>query len=1065
MRSILTAIVGHNVLANVVLVTIVVVGMLATANLVRESMPQFDINMIFVEVPFPGADPEEVEEGVSQRIEAAIDGLEGIKQYTTGSWEGRATVEIEVAEGFDLNEVKDEVQNAIDTIDTFPARVERPRVSEIKDDEFVIALALYGDVPERQLKEWAEDVRDRLQRIDGISLVYVGGTRPYEIAIEISKSKLLEYGLTLEEVGNALRRGSLNLPAGTVQTEGEDIRIRMMGRRYTGREFASIVVRSSMDGELITLDKLATIQDGFVEKPAYTSFNGHPCVIVEVMKAPGEDALDIAERVREFAANESATLPPQLHVEPCFDDSEFVRGQLDLLVRNGLVGLVLVVLILWFFLNTRLSFWIAMGIPISLSGALILMWAMGQTINQISLITFIIVLGIIVDDAIVVGEAIFVHRQQGQTALQAAVNGVFEMSAPVLAAVLTTIAAFLPLAFVPGILGRIIVIMPVVVISALLVSLVECLFLLPAHLNHLPEPKPRRNAPAHWRARVVRIHEYTSHVLERFAERVYAPIVRVVVRHRYVTACVSLAVVLVTAGLVGGKVVRIVFWPPVDGNTLRALVEFPAGTSPEITRDAVDRTREAFQQLADRTETVSGEPLIRNIYTNVYDFSPHMGRVVVEMLGTSKRGIHSQELAAAWEKEVGAIPGAVQQSFVEEQVGMDGPPIEIWLQGKDLDALRAASEELKAKLREYDGVFQVADDFRSGRKELRVHLKPEAHTLGLTLDEVARQLYAGYYGDEAIRLQRGRDDMRVRVRYPEDERQTLAELDQIRIRTASGMEVPFRSVADVELAEGVASIKGSNGLRRIAVTASADVTRANPSDIIAELGEGYLDDLAARYGQILWTVEGVEESNQETLAGLKNGFLIALLGIYTILATVFRSYIQPLVILLIVPFGIVGAIFGHLALGIPVTFLSLFGIVALAGVVVNDSIVLTECVNNLLAQGTAFADAVCLGGVRRFRAIFLTTASTCIGLTPLILERDLQAQVVIPMAVSIAAGVAFSTLLTLLFLPAMLAIVNDLRRALHRALTGEWPTAEQVEPGAKRLAAPDATAEPLTAES
>ncbi len=1065
MRSIFTAIVGHNVLANVVLVTIVVVGMLATANLVRESMPRFDINMILVEIPFPGADPEEVEEGVSQRIEAAIDGLEGIKQYTTGSWEGRATVEIEVAEGFDLNEVKDEVQNAIDTIDTFPVRVERPRVSEIKDDEFVIALALYGDVPERQLKEWAEDVRDRLQRTDGISLVYVGGTRPYEIAIEISKSKLLEYGLTLEEVGNALRRGSLNLPAGTVQTEGEDIRIRMMGRRYTGREFASIVVRSSMDGELITLDKIATIQDGFVEKPAYTSFNGHPCVIVEVMKAPGEDALDIAERVRAFGEKESAALPAQLHVEPCFDDSEFVRGQLDLLVRNGLVGLILVILILWLFLNTRLSFWIAMGIPISISGALVLMWAMGQTINQISLITFIIVLGIIVDDAIVVGEAIFVHRQQGQTALQAAVNGVWEMSGPVIAAVLTTIAAFLPLAFVPGILGRIIVIMPVVVISALLVSLVECLFLLPAHLNHLPEPKPRRNAPAHWRARVLRIHEYTSHALERFAERVYAPVVRNVVRHRYVTLCVSLSVVFVTVGLVGGKVVRVVFWPPVDGNTLRALVEFPAGTSPEVTRDAVDRTREAFQRLAERTDTITGEPLIRNIYTNVYDYSPHMGRVVVEMLGTSKRGIHSQELAAAWEIEVGAIPGAVQQSFVEDQVGMDGPPIEIWLQGKDLDALRAAAEELKAKLREYDGVFQVADDFRSGRKELRVHLKPEAHTLGLTLDEVARQLYAGYYGDEAIRLQRGRDDMRVRVLYPEDERQTLAELDQIRIRTATGMEVPFRSVADVELAEGVASIKGSNGLRRIAVTASADVTRANPSDIIAELGEGFLDDLAARYGQILWTVEGVEESNQETLAGLKNGFLIALLGIYTILATVFRSYIQPLVILLIVPFGIVGAIFGHLALGIPVTFLSLFGIVALAGVVVNDSIVLTECVNNLLAQGTAFADAVCLGGVRRFRAIFLTTASTCIGLTPLILERDLQAQVVIPMAVSIAAGVAFSTLLTLLFLPAMLAIVNDLRRALHRALTGDWPTAEQVEPGAKRLTTPSGTAEAIPAES
>jgi len=422
-------------------------------------------------------------------------------------------------------------------------------------------------------------------------------------------------------------------------------------------------------------------------------------------------------------------------------------------------------------------------------------------------------------------------------------------------------------------------------------------------------------------------------------------------------------------------------------------------------------------------------------------------------------------LAAAWEREVGPIPGALEQSFVEDQVGMDGPPIEIWLQGKDLDALRAAAGELKAKLRAYDGVFQVADDFRSGKTELRMHLKPEAHTLGLTLDQVAGQLYAGYYGEEAIRLQRGRDDMRVRVRYPEDERRTLSELERIRVRTPRGMEVPLLSVADVELTEGVANIKGSNGLRRIAVTAEVDVTRANPSEIIAELGKSYLDDLAARYGQLTWSVEGVEESNQETLAGLKEGFLIALLGIYTIMATIFRSYIQPLVILAIVPFGIVGAMFGHLALGIPVTFLSLFGIVALAGVVVNDAIVLTECVNDLLAEGTSLMDAVCMGGVRRFRAIFLTTASTCAGLTPLILERDLQAQVVIPMAVSIAAGVAFSTLLTLLFLPAMLAIVNDARRACRRVLSGRWPTPEEVEPGSRRASAHVLTVEPSPAET
>lgn len=1055
MKGLVTALVGNNVFANVVLLTIISVGILAAMNMVREDMPEFSWNHLEVQVSFPGADPEEVEEGITRRIEAVIDGMEGVKQYQTYSGEGFAEATIEVDEGEDMAEMKDRVRNAIDSISTFPARAEKPRIIKLRGDEEVINIALWGALPERQLKEWAEQLRNDLQRRPDISLVYVEDTREYEINIEISKERLLEYGLTIQEVSEVVNRESLNLSSGTMKTEGQEIRIRTIGRKYNGRDFGSVVVKASPDGELITLDRLATVKDEFTDDPTYATFNGHPCVLLEVAKAPGEDAITIADAVREFCAEEQKKLPAGLHISPCFDDSEFIRGQLRLLTKNGVLGLCIVLCVLWLFLNTRLSFWVAMGIPISLSGALIIMWALGHTINQISLITFIIVLGIIVDDAIVVGEAIFVHRKQGQPPLQAAVEGVAEVGLPVIAAVLTTIAAFLPLAFVPGYMGQIMVIMPLVVISALLVSLVECLFLLPAHLNDLPALNGEADGLASRRKGVLHLQYHAGHALEWFAAKVYAPAVKHAVHHRYVGLCVAAAVIMMTVGLYGGGFIRVVFWPPADGGSLRAYIEFPPGTPASVTRDAIRLAREGVERVAARTETKTGEPLIRNMYTRVYQGMSERGRLYVEIVDPSKRDVHSQDLSAAWEEEVGAIPGALSLRFSEESIGFHGPPIEIWLLAKDMNVLREAAEELKAKFRTYDGVFEVADSFRPGKMELQVRLKPEAHALGLSLDHVSRHLRGGYYGEEAVRFQRGRDDVRVRVRYPKDERQTLAELERTKIRTPQGFEVPFLSVADIEYTQGYASIQGSNGMRRLVVSANVDTNRVAAHEILADLGENYMDSFVAKYPNLQWDVRGTAESNQETLGGLKSGFVIAVMGIFVIMATVFRSYLQPFVIILIIPFGIVGAVLGHLAFGIPVTFLSMFGLVALSGVVVNDAIVLTECVNRLLSKGLPFYDAVCQGGVRRFRAIFLTTVSTSAGLTPIMLEQDLQAQIVIPMAVSIAAGVAFATVLTLLLLPCLLTVLNDFRRIVHRMVRKEWPTPEQVEPAIRR--APDQT--------
>ncbi len=1073
MRDFIAAFVRNRVLANVLLLTIIAVGALAARMMVREFFPEISVDVISVTVLYPGADPEEVEEGISRKIEESLDGLEGIKRYHTVSSENISLASIEVADNADVDDVKDKVRNAIDSISTFPLDAEKPIISEITFREAVLYLALWGDLPERQLKEWAERIKDELQRNPMISQVSIMGTRDYEIAIEVSEERLREYGLTFTDVSRAVRRGSLNLSSGTIRTKGEEIRVRTVGRKYTGEDFASIVVLASPDGEIITLDRLATINDGFTEDVIYSTFNGQPCVMMMVLKTADEDAIAISEAVHEWVAAKEQTLPEGVHISVFFNMTNMIEQRISLLTRNGLIGLTLVFLLLWLFLDLRLSFWVAMGIPISLSGALAIMWALGSTLNMISLFALILVLGIIVDDAIVVGEAIYVHRKRGDGPLRAAVAGVMEVGLPVIAAVTTTIVAFLPLGFASGVMGKMVAIIPIGVVSALSISLVECLFLLPAHLNHLPDFNALVEAGHPWQRRARLFRRKVSHGMEWFVEHIYTPFVSRAVRWRYVSLSVAISVILITLGLWQGGFVKYVMFPSIDGDVIISTIEFPDGTPIGITREAVQKTRDAFEHAVTQFKSRTGEPITESIFTVAgmsgdaerieNSAGSNVGQVMVELLETERRDIHFEEIAVAWEKEVGRIPGVISQTFEGMDAGPPGAEIEIWLRGDEMDMLLAAAAELKQKLRSYDGLYQVKDDYRPGKNELRVDLKREAHTLGLRLDDLARQLYAGYYGDEAVRLQRGRDDVRVKVRYPERERSTLAELERVRIRTPHGFEVPFFSVADVRFAEGYSSINRVDGQRRVVVTAELDNRRANATEVLADLrggrlnngvgrDSGFLDGLVKRYPGLSWAFMGRQEESRETLDTLFRGFFIALLGIFVIIATVFRSYIQPFVIMVSIPFGIIGAVLGHLFMGLDITIMSLFGAVALAGVVVNDAIILIECVNSFLAKGMPFSEAVCRGGARRFRAIFLTTVSTCAGLTPIIIEKNMQAQFLIPMALSVAAGVAFSTMVTLVLIPSLLGILNDIRRLRYALMHGRWPTPEEVEPASRRYA-------------
>jgi len=1057
MKRVMASFARNTVFANIVLILIFLAGGTAVNHMIKENFPEFSLDMITITVPYPGADPEEVEEGVSRKIEEAIEEIEGIKQYTTRSEENLGTTLVEVRENYDVDKVLDKVRTKVNAISTFPTDAERPVITELTLKDPVVLLYLSGSMSERRIKEWAEKIKDQIQQLPSVSQVGIFGARQYEIGIEVSEERLREYGLTFEAVTAAVRRSNLNLAGGTIRGQGEECRIRSMGRKSTGAELADIVVLARPEGEIITLDRIAQIGDGFTEDPIQATINGEPSVLIRVYKTKEEDALAISRAVEKFIAQQQYHFPEGVNLNVLYDNTEMLRARINLLVKNGIIGLSIVFLLLWIFLNARLSFWSGMGIPISISGALAILWAIGGTINLISLFGLIMVLGIVVDDAIVVGEAIYTHRKQGKPPIRAAVDGVSEVGMPVIAAVITTIVAFIPLFYVGGIMGKFISILPAVVIACLAISLVECLLLLPAHLSHLPDPNaPEENFNPLSR-RLEKLHRLTASGLEWFVVRIYTPFLSKALYWRYISFCTAISILLLTVGLVRSGIVKFEVFPEIDGFVMTAHVEFPNGTPPEVTAETIGKVDAALLRLADQTKTLSGEPLIENrialVGQTLEDLpktGPSWGSVQAILLRSEKRGVHTKDLMVAWEKEIGSIPGIKSLSFTGLQMGPPGDPIEVWLQGYDMDVILAASDDLETRLARFEGVYQIHSDFAPGKHEMRLQLKPEARTLGLTVKDLAQQVYAGYYGDEAIRLQRGRDDVRVRVRYTADERKRMSDIEQIRIRTGNGYEVPLLSVANISYSPGYATITRTDGMRRVAVYAGVDTEKANAGEILAELNTHFFPELAHKYPSIRIALQGEQKKMRESFSSLYVSFPMAVLGIFIIIATMFRSYVQPFIILFTVPFGIIGAVLGHLLMGYNLSMMSIFGMVALTGVVVNDAIVLIERINENMAEGMPFFDAILKGGARRFRAIFLTTLSTVGGLAPLIMEQDLQARFLIPMALSIAAGVVFATVLTLVLIPSLLAILSDFRLIAHRLQKGVWPRRLDVEPARDR---------------
>ncbi len=1041
---------SNSVVANLMMVLIIAAGLLTIPTIKKEIFPEFSIDIINISVRYLGAAPEEVEEGVSIRIEEAIQDLDGVKRITSNSSEGVGSVLVELESGADPRKLLDDIKTRVDAITTFPEETEKPIINEMTNRYQVIDIALSGNVDEATLKTLGQRTRDELSAIRGVSQVELVMARPYEVSIEVSEDALRRHNLTFDAVARAVRRSSLDLPGGSIRTEGGEILLRTKGQAYRGGEFEKLVLFTRHDGTRLLLGDVARVVDGFAETDQSARFSGEPAVGIRVYRVGDQSALEIAEKVKSYVEEAQKRMPAGVTLTPWNDFSRLLRSRLDLMVRSARNGYILVFLILALILKFRLAFWVSLGIPISFLGAFWLMPMMDVSINVISLFAFIVVLGIVVDDAIIIGENIFKRHEIGDMGPEGSARGATEVAVPVIFGVLTTIAAFLPLLFVAGIMGKVMRVVPIIVICTLIFSLIESLLILPAHLSHIREPKEPRRIGRAWR----RLQNGVSEGFEWFKSHAYRPSLELGVRFRYATFAFATATLLITVGVVGAGWIKFVFFQSIESDFISAALTMPPGTPVDATAFAMKQLEDSAIQL--RNELTEDRPAnkpapIQHIFTAVGDqplrerrsrghagelgafAASNVGEIIIELAPSEDRNITSAEITRRWREKTPPIPDVVELTFASS-IFSPGEPINVQLAGLDVNKLQSAAERLKLELAKYTGVFDITDSFRAGKQEVKLSLKPAAETFGVTLADLARQVRQAFYGEEAQRIQRGRDDVRIMVRYPEAERRSIGDLENMRIRTANGGEVPFSVVAEAEMGRGYASIQRVDRQRTINITADVDPKTGNAGEVIGDLQANVLPVLLADYPGVSYSLEGEQREQTESLRGLARGFLYALLFIFALMAIPFRSYIQPLIIMSIIPFGFVGAVWGHLIMGMNLTILSMFGLVALTGVVVNDSIVLVHHINRRRAQGASTEQAVFDAGLLRFRPIILTSATTFAGLTPLLIERSVQAKFLIPMAVSLGFGVVFATFITLVIVPALYVILEDLKSLILRVL-------------------------------
>ena len=1013
----------NHVAANLMMWILLVGGVFGAISIHKQVFPTFEFNVISVQVPYLGAAPQEVEEGVVLKLEEAVKDLEGIKKLSSRSVEGFGSLTIEVEDDYDVQTLLDEVKVQVDAIPSFPANTEKPVVYRIKAPQDVLWISAYGDATERELKEFAKQLRDEIANLPGVSDVNVVGSRPYEISIEISEQKLQEYNLTFNQLVSAVRNSSIDVPGGSIRSDNGDILLRAKGQAYDAYDFASLVLVTQADGTRVLLGDIATINDGFVEDNNLAYFDGKPAVSIQVRAVGDQNALEISKLVNAHINKVKPNFPPNIQADTWGDSSYYLADRLNMMLENMGFGALLVFLVLSLFLKIRLAFWVIWGLPVCFLGTLAFlpMEFLSVSINMISLFAFILVLGIVVDDAIIMGESAYSEIDKHGHSVDNVIKGVKRVAMPATFGVLTTIAAFSPMMMVSGTFGVIWKTIGGVVIICLIFSLIESKLILPAHLAHM-KSEPYDPSKAN---KLQRFRDYFAEGIKVFIAQKYVPFLRKAIKQRYTTLSVFIAMFILTIGLFAGGIVRFVFFPTIPSDFMFASVELEQGSS-LIQRDkAIQTLMTSLVQMDDAIIEETGEGVVK--HSIAFSQGTLGGQVFVELSKGEERSISDDELNDKWRSFIPEIPGVKNFNIGAPGGPGGGSDLSFEFSGKDVDVLRAVSTELEDFLSEYKGISDINDSFANGADEIRINIKPLGEALGLSLASMAQQVRYGFYGAEAQRIQRDEEEIRVMVRYPKEQRNSIGNLETMRIRAPNGQEIPFAEVADIEIGQGYSSINRVDGQRAVSVTAKVNKDILEPNTVIKDVMVKAIPELLKKYPGVEFKLQGNSKEQGEAIFSLAQGFLFALFAIYALMAIPLKSYSQPLIIMSVIPFGIVGAIVGHLVLGMSVSVLSICGIIALSGVVVNDSLIMVDFVNRARSEGMNLLDAAINAGSQRFRAIVLTSLTTFMGLMPIIFERSLQAQIVIPMAISLAFGILFATVITLLLVPSLYLILDDLK--------------------------------------
>lgn len=1021
----------NSVAANLLMISILVAGLFSlNTSIPLEVFPSFETHVVSVRVSLPGATPQDVEKSVTIRIEEAVQDLQGIDQIRSTSGEGSAVVYIDIDDNYDPQTLLADIKSRVDAVNTFPGDAERPVISLAQHTHDVITVTLASDYDEHETREYAQNLRDEMLRLDGVTQLELDGIRNYEITINVSQNSLRQYGLTLSDISSAIGKSSIDISSGNLRTLGGDILLRSSGQAYRKNDFAKIAIKTNKDGSKLLLEDIAQINDGFEETPVRTRFNGKNAVFIEVYRIGDQSAIDVADKIKTFIKDRQATLPQGYELSYWDDDSAIVKNRISTLTNSALQGGILVLALLTLFLRPAIAFWVFIGIPISFMGAFLLMPVFGVTLNILSLFGFILVLGIVVDDAIVTGENIYTHLNRAESGEDAVINGTLEVAKPVTFGVLTTVAAFLPLAFIEGMRGPMFSQIPAVVIPILLFSLIESKFVLPSHLKHIKLRTEKTKA-----SRFEKYQQKFADGFERAILKYYRPVLDVCLNNKLTTLLSFLSIFCILIALILSGWTKFTFFPRIPSETVRVTLTMPAGTPFEVTNRHILTLSKNAEKLREKYRNPeTGESFILNILsvTGGRGGTSNEGRVRFEITPPEQRSVEisSQQLVNEWRKLNGDIAGAESLAYRAE-FGRGGNPIDIQLSANSLQTLRQVSEIVKDHLATYPTVFDIADTLSDGKEELQIELTDQGKAIGLTRQEVASQIRNAYYGTQAQRIQRGRDDVKVMVRLPLEERRSVANLQNLLIKTSNGNEIPLAQVASLQPGKGPSAINRIDRFRTVNISADIEKGSTNMTVLTTSL-RSFMDKLVTRYPDVGYSLEGEAREQRESFGSLGWSLLGVLFAIYVLLAIPFKSYAQPFIVMSVIPFGLVGAVLGHWIMGSNLTLLSLMGMLALIGVVVNDALVLVDYINQQRARGMSLQHAVLNAGTARFRPVMLTSLTTFIGLVPLLFEKSTQAQFLIPMAISLGFGILFATFITLIMIPVNYILLENARRFLNQ---------------------------------